>query len=136
VLGAVLGFIAGVAISSPITSALVNASGGSTASTASGFVRPGGFGGGGFGGGSGFSGGGSGFGGGFGGGSGFSHNGSGFGSFRFGGFHNTLTQLHATAGWSTLAFAFLFAIVIAAIGSAFATATITRIRPAEVLRSE
>jgi ABC-type antimicrobial peptide transport system permease subunit len=39
-------------------------------------------------------------------------------------------------GWSTLAFSFLFAIVIAALGSSVATGTIVRIRPAEVLRSE
>ena len=56
--------------------------------------------------------------------------------FHFGGFANTVTQLHASAGWSTLVFAFVAAIVIAALGSTFATATVVRIRPAEVLRSE
>jgi len=39
-------------------------------------------------------------------------------------------------GWSTLLFAFIAAIVVAIVGSAVATATILRIRPAEVLRSE
>jgi ABC-type lipoprotein release transport system permease subunit len=47
-----------------------------------------------------------------------------------------LTQLHTSAGWSTLVFALAAAIVIAALGSTVAAATITRIRPAEVLRSE
>jgi len=122
VLGSLVGFLAGIAISSPITSALVNASGGSTSPGQGfgGFVHQRG---------GGFTGGGSGFvppSGGFGGGQGF----------HFGGFRNTLTQLHISAGWSTLAYAFLFAVVIAVVGSTFATATITRIRPAEVLRSE
>jgi ABC-type lipoprotein release transport system permease subunit len=47
-----------------------------------------------------------------------------------------LTTLHTSVGWSTLTFAFLFAIVIAVIGSTVAAGTIVRIRPAEVLRSE
>jgi ABC-type lipoprotein release transport system permease subunit len=38
--------------------------------------------------------------------------------------------------WSTLIFALVAALVIAALGSSVASATITRIRPAEVLRSE
>ena len=75
-----------------------------------------------------------------GGGSGFtppSFNGTGGGfAFRFGGFNSTLTQLHTSVGWSTLVFAFLAAIVIAVLGSSVATATIARIRPADVLRSE
>jgi putative ABC transport system permease protein len=118
-LGAAVGFIIGILISSPITSALVSASGGS--SSPGGFVR-------GSAGGR-FTGGGSGFtppSGGLG----------GAGRFRFGGVSNTLTQLHTSAGWSTLVFALLAAIVIAALGSTVASATITRIRPAEVLRSE
>jgi putative ABC transport system permease protein len=124
VLGAIVGFVAGVLISSPITSALVSANGGSSASPG-GFVRNfGGSGGGAFrGAGSGFtppSGAGAGAG----------------GQFRFGGISNTLTQIHTSAGWSTLVFAFVAAIVIAALGSTVAAATIVRIRPAEVLRSE
>jgi putative ABC transport system permease protein len=122
VMGAIVGFIGGIAVSSPITSALVSASGGST-STAStgGFVRR-------FAG-SGFTGGGSGF-------TPPAGAGPGGGSFHFGAFNNTVTQLHTSAGWSTLVFAFVAAIVIAALGSTVAAATIVRIRPAEVLRSE
>jgi len=121
ILGAVVGFVVGILISSPITSALVSASGGS--SSTSGFVRRAG--------GPGFGAGGSGFtpptG-------GFANRGA--GTFRFGGFSNTITQIHTSAGWSTLGFALIAAIVIAALGSAVAAATIIRIRPAEVLRSE
>jgi len=119
VMGAIVGFIVGVIISSPITSALVSASGGSSPG---GFVRRG----------TGFGGGGSGF-------TPPAGAATGGGGFRFGGTRglgNTLTQLHTSAGWSTLVFALLAAIVIAALGSTVASATITRIRPAEVLRSE
>lgn len=118
VLGAIVGFVGGVAISSPITTALVSANGGS--STPSGFIR----------GGAGqFAAGGS----------GFTPPGgaaSGGGEFHFGGLSNTLTLIHTSAGWSTLAFALVAAIVIAGLGSSLAAATIARIRPAEVLRSE
>ncbi len=117
-LGAVVGFVGGVVIASPITSALVSANGGS--STPSGFVRGGG----------GFTGGGSGF---------TPPSGAAFtggARFRLGGFSNTLNQIHTSAGWSTLTFALVAAIVIAALGSTVAAATIVRIRPAEVLRSE
>lgn len=121
VLGSIVGFVGGIAISSPITSALVSASGGSTTSNVGGFVR-----------GSGtrpsFTGGGTGF-------APPTNSGTG-GGFHFGGLSNTLTQVHASAGWSTLAFAFIAALVIAALGSSVAAATIVRIRPAEVLRSE
>jgi len=117
-IGAIVGFVGGVLISSPITSALVSSQSTTSASTG-GFVRgPGG---------AGFSAGGTGFTPPAGGGGAFGH---------FGGFTNTLTQIHASAGWSTLAFALLAALVIAALGSTVATATIVRIRPAEVLRSE
>jgi putative ABC transport system permease protein len=122
VLGAIVGFVAGVLISSPITSALVSANGGSSTNPG-GFVRNfGGNGGGAFrGAGSGFT----------------PPSGAGAGArFRFGGISNTLTQIHTSAGWSTLVFAFVVAIVIAALGSTVAAATIVRIRPAEVLRSE
>jgi putative ABC transport system permease protein len=118
VLGAVVGFIVGAALSSPIASALVSSEG--SATPTSGFVRGRG----------GFTGGGSGF---------TPPSGSGFGGS--GGFHatsvsNTLTTLHTSVGWSTLTYAFVFAVVIAALGSTVAAATIVRIRPAEVLRSE
>ncbi|MGB7103245.1 MAG: FtsX-like permease family protein [Acidimicrobiales bacterium] len=122
ILGSVVGFLVGIALSSPITSALVSASGTSTPSgfTGGGFVRSSS---------GGFAGGGSGF-------TPPSGGGSGAAAFRFGGFHNTLTALHTSVGWSTLTCAFVFAIVIAALGSSVAAATIVRIRPAEVLRSE
>jgi putative ABC transport system permease protein len=122
VLGAIVGFIGGVAISSPITSALISAKGGSTTTNTGGFVRN-------FGGSGGFTGGGSGF-------TPPSGAATGAARLRFGGVSNTLSQIHTSAGWSTLVFALLAAIVIAAIGSTVATATIVRIRPAEVLRSE
>jgi putative ABC transport system permease protein len=123
VLGSVVGFIAGILLSSPITSALVSATSNSSTPTfaGGGFVR---------GSGGGFTGGGSGF---------TRPSGGGFaraGGFRFGGFNNTLTTLHTSVGSSTLIFAFIIALVIAALGSSVAVATIVRIRPAEVLRSE
>jgi putative ABC transport system permease protein len=122
VLGALVGLVGGILLSSPIASALVSATSNSTATTG-GFVRggPGGF---------------------RGGGSGFTPPAGRTGAagaqghLHFGGFHNTLTTLHTSVGWSTLAFCFLFAIVIAALGSSVAASTIVRIRPAEVLRSE
>jgi putative ABC transport system permease protein len=123
VLGSVVGFIAGILLSSPITSALVSATSNSSTPTfaGGGFVRNGT---------GGFRGGGSGF---------SPPTGGGFaraGAFRFGGFNNTLTTLHTSVGSSTLIFAFVIALVIAALGSSVAVATIVRIRPAEVLRSE
>jgi putative ABC transport system permease protein len=123
VLGSVVGFIVGILLSSPITSALVSATGNSSTPSfaGGGFVR---------GGTGGFKGGGS----------GFTPPTGGFGnrssSFRFGGINNTLTTLHTSVGSSTLIFAFVIALVIAALGSSVAVATIVRIRPAEVLRSE
>jgi len=116
VLGAVVGALVGVVISSPITSALVNASGGGSPG---GFVRSG----------AGIAGGGTGF-------TPPAGAGGGLGFPGFRGVSNTLSQLHTSASWSTLVFALLAAIVIAAFGSTVASATITRIRPAEVLRSE
>jgi len=125
VLGSVVGFIVGILLSSPITSALVSATGNSSTTpsfTGGGFVRGSGA--------SGFTGGGSGF---------TPPSGGQFvrsGAFRFGGVGNTLTTLHTSVGSSTLIFAFVIALVIAALGSSVAVATIVRIRPAEVLRSE
>ena len=116
-MGAVVGFVGGVIISSPITTALVSASGGSSPG---GFVRRG----------NGFGGGGSGF---------TPPTGTGGGGLGFRGLRglgSTLGNLHTSVGWSTLVFALLAAVVIAALGSTVASATITRIRPAEVLRSE
>lgn len=124
VLGAIVGFIVGAVLSSPIASALVSSNSSST-TTQSGFVR-------GAGGRGGFAGGASGFTPPSGGAAG---RGASFG-FHSTGVGNTLTTLHTSVGWSTLTFAFLFAIVIAVVGSTVAAATIVRIRPAEVLRSE
>ncbi len=116
VLGALVGLVGGVLLANPITTALVNASGGATGG---GFVRRGA---GVFGGSNGFTpptgGGGGGLG------------------FRLRGLGSAFSQVHAAAGWSTLLFALLAALVIAAVGSAVAAGTIVRIRPAEVLRSE
>ncbi len=121
VLGSIAGLILGVLLGSPITSALVSSSSNSNPS-ASGFPGggPEGFRGGPGGGGFGGAGGGS------------------SGRFRFTGtaIHNTLTQVHAAASWSTLVFCFVAALLVAVIGSTVAVATIVRIRPAEVLRSE
>ncbi len=123
VLGSVVGFVVGILLSSPITSALVSATSNSSTPTftGGGFVRSGS---------GGFTGGGSGF---------TPPSGGQFarpGGLRFGGFNNTLTTLHTSVSSSTLIFAFVIALVIAALGSSVAVATIVRIRPAEVLRSE
>ena len=116
-LGAVVGLVIGILISSPITSTLVTAS---NSNANGGFVR---------GGGGGFRGGGSGF-------APPPGGGGGVGGFRIRGVNNALTQVHTAAGWSTILFAIIAALVIAALGSTVAAATITRISPAEVLRSE
>ncbi|MDE3092727.1 MAG: FtsX-like permease family protein [Acidobacteriota bacterium] len=116
VLGALVGGLVGVLISSPLTSALVSASGGASPT---GFVRSGG----------GFTGAGTGF-------TPPAGAGGALGFRGFRGISNTLSQLHTSASWSTLAFALLAALVIAAFGSTVASATVTRVRPAEVLRSE
>jgi putative ABC transport system permease protein len=121
ILGAFVGFLGGILVSSPITSALVSAESGSTSSPG-GFVRGAGGGGGFAGGGSGFTPGANALGGG--------------GRLHFGGVTNTFSQLHTSANFSTLIFALVAAVIIAALGSTVASATITRIRPAEVLRSE
>lgn len=122
VLGAVAGFVIGIALSNPITSALVSATSKTTSAAPGGFVRASG---------GSFTGGGNGFtppsG-------SFSGGGVHFGGLS--GFNNALTTLHTSVSTSTLIFAFIFAIIIAALGSSVATATIVRIRPAEVLRSE
>jgi putative ABC transport system permease protein len=120
VLGAIAGLILGIILASPITSMLISSN--STSSTSFG----------------GFAGGFRGAGGPPSGGATPSGSGGGgFGGFRgFHGISSTITQVHTSVGLSTLAFAFLAAVVIAAIGSTVAVANIVRIRPAEVLRSE
>jgi putative ABC transport system permease protein len=47
-----------------------------------------------------------------------------------------LSSVHAAAGWNTLGFGLLAAILIAVVGSAIPSWLISRIRPAEVLRGE
>jgi putative ABC transport system permease protein len=54
----------------------------------------------------------------------------------FGGFHNSLSSIHATVGWSIIAYGLIAALVIAIVGSAIASLVISRIRPAEVMRVE
>ena len=123
VLGGIVGLIIGIVLSNPITNALVSSNTSTTSSVGAG---PGG--GGGF-----FHGGAA-----SGGGGGFTPP-SGSGGFRFGGLHtfsSTLTQVHAAVSWGTIGFAVLATILITVLGSTLAVATIVRIRPAEVLRSE
>ena len=119
VLGSVVGAGVGIVMSSPIASALVSATG--DTSPAGGFIRPPG------GSPGGFTGGGNGF---------TPPSGMPTGSFRFGGFGRTLTQLHTSVGWGTLSAAFAIAILVAVIGASVAVASVVRVRPAEVLRSE
>jgi putative ABC transport system permease protein len=47
-----------------------------------------------------------------------------------------LSSVHAAAGWSTLGFGLVAALIIAVIGSAIPSMLIARVRPAEVLRGE
>jgi putative ABC transport system permease protein len=126
ILGSVVGLIIGIVLSNPITNALVSSNTSSSSSGSSGGPGGGGF----------FPGGGAS---GAPGGSGGPPGGGGGGAFHFGGLHSfssTLTQVHTAASWSTFAFAFLAALIIAVLGSTVAVANIVRIRPAEVLRSE
>jgi putative ABC transport system permease protein len=109
VLGAIGGLLLGLVVASPFTNALVSANTSSDVGPG-GFFRGGGF--------AGPRGGGPRFGGGL------------------GSINRTLTEVHAAAGWSTLVLALVVAVVVAAIGSSVAVATVVRVRPAEVLRSE
>jgi len=99
----------GVLLANPITTALNNSN--SNPAGSNGNFTPGRFGGGG--------------GGGF---PGFHH--------LFTGGGATFRTLQTSIGGSTLLFALLVALVVAIIGSSVAAATVARIRPAEVLRSE
>ncbi len=49
---------------------------------------------------------------------------------------NSFKNIHAAVGWSILLYGLLAAVVIALVGSAIASALISRIRPAEVMRVE
>jgi putative ABC transport system permease protein len=110
-LGAVLGILLGVMAGNPITKLLVNNSSSSSTTSTSTFGGPMGGGGGGFGGGS-------------------FHHGS------FGSVQNSITNIHATVGFSIILYGILAALVIALIGSSAVSYFITKIRPAEVMRSE
>jgi putative ABC transport system permease protein len=107
-IASVIGFLAGLLFASPIASALLNASS-STSGVPGGFAGRNGF---------------------------TPPPGGGFGHFGGRAFGNALTQLHTSAGWSTIGLALLIAVAVAVVGSSVAVATIVRIRPAEVLRSE
>lgn len=121
-LGAVVGIILGVVAGNPITKLLVNNSTSTPTAASGGFTRGGG--GGGFTGGGGFAGGG--------GGARFATGGRGVGGFL----KNNVTNIHAVVGWDIIIYGFIAAVVIAVIGSAFVSLLITRIRPAEVIRTE
>ena len=116
-LAAVLGLAGGVLGGNPVTRLLVNNETSTTAAAAPGAGR--GFG--------------------FGGGQGRQAGQAGRAALRAGaraaGRFN-LASVHAAAGWSTLGFGLLAAIVIATVGSAIPSFLISRIRPAEVLRGE
>lgn len=107
-IGTVVGFVIGLLMASPIASALLSASSQPNSGGPGGFSR----------------------------GSGFTPPAG--SNFHFGGrgFSNALTQLHTSFGWSTLVLAVVIAVAVAVVGSSVAVAAITRIRPAEVLRSE
>lgn len=126
ILAAVVGIVIGVVAADPITKTLVNnANSSSQASSAStpaagGLAnRFGGAGGGGFittrgaGGG------------------GFVARGRGLGAFR-----SNITNIHAAVGWTILLYGLLAALAIALIGSAIASWSIAKVRPAEVMRAE
>jgi putative ABC transport system permease protein len=115
-LGAVIGIILGVVAGQPITHILVSNSSTTTTSTIS---RGGGFGGGGGPQGAG------------GGGIRFATGGHGLGAFR-----DNFTNIHAAVGWSILGYGLLAAFVIAIFGSGAVSFFISKVRPAEVLRSE
>jgi putative ABC transport system permease protein len=108
-LGAVVGLVGGVVLASPLTNILVSSSSSSASYSGGGFPD--------------------------GGGRNFAPPGGGGFGFH-GGFHSALNRVHAAIGWSTLTEAIGIAIFIAAFGSAVAAASVTRVRPAEVLRSE
>jgi putative ABC transport system permease protein len=53
-----------------------------------------------------------------------------------GGFHNSISNIHATVGWSIIVYGLLAALFIAIVGSAISSLIISKIRPAEVMRVE
>ncbi len=115
-LGAVIGIAFGVVAGNPITKTLVNNSVSSSAATSSGgmvAMGRGAFGGGGLGG---------------------AHFRAGRGTFT--GLHNSVTNITANIGWSIIVYGLGVAILIAIIGSAIASYFISKVRPAEVMRTE
>jgi putative ABC transport system permease protein len=125
------GLVIGILASNPIASSLVSSQTSSTSST--GFGGPPGSGSGGF-----FHPGGTsgGFSGGF---SGGTRPGGGSSFFHGGFFHgvsSSLTSVQTSAGWSTVVLGLVAIIFLAAIASAVAAWSTSRIRPAEILRSE
>lgn len=118
-LGAVIGIAFGVVAGNPITKTLVNNSVSSSATTSSGGMAV--MGRGSFGGGSG-----AGFGG--------THFRAGRGTLT--GLHNSVTNITANIGWSIILYGLGVAILIAIIGSAIASYFISKVRPAEVMRTE
>jgi putative ABC transport system permease protein len=109
-LGSIVGLAGGVVLANPITNVLVSSS---SSQSSGGFSN---------------------LHGGFPGGMPTPPAGGGFG-FRHG-FGSAIAHVRTAIGWSTLLEAIVIAFVIAAIGSTVAAASVTRIRPAEVLRSE
>jgi putative ABC transport system permease protein len=106
-LGAVVGIVIGIAAGNPITKLLVNNSSSSSSTT-------------------------SGMGGGLvRGGGNFRTGGRGFGLI-----HNSVTNVHAEIGWNIIIYGLLAALVIALVGSAAVSLLISKVRPAEVMRSE
>ena len=113
-IAAVIGLVLGIIAANPIASTLVTNQT-TTATGPGGFVRPGGFGGG----------------------------APGAGGFHFsggGGFLHavgaSVTGIQTAAGWSTVLYGLIAALVLSALASAVAAWSTTRIRPAEILRSE
>lgn len=121
IIGAALGLIVGMTAANPVTNMLVTNSANSTVTqTAGNFNGPGGpvqmqAGGGGF----------------RGGGGGYFRRTAGLGSVR-----TNLRSIHTSVGWTILLEGLGVAVLIAAIGSAFAGWLIARVRPSEVMRAE
>jgi putative ABC transport system permease protein len=119
-LGAVVGIVLGALAANPITKLLVTNSSTSTSAAVPGggavAVSTGGGGPGG---------------GGFGGGGRFVSGGRGFGLL-----HSSFSNVHAAVGWSILLYGFGAALLIAVFGSVLASFFISKIRPAEVMRTE
>jgi len=62
--------------------------------------------------------------------------GGGGGRGLFGGFHSSLSSIHADIGWSIIGYGLIAALIVAIVGSAIASIVISKIRPAEVMRVE